>query len=333
MSTFHQLERLQSKYEELQKLYDISSKKISRLKQKLLLETHPIHKLQWENEIEDAEDEQSKIEINLDDIEHRIETLKRALGGDSLYDALLRLDYREQAKAFKQFFEEKHQVGAFLIHGKSEYGQRWLLNRLLVAHHSKLVAHGSLKVIQVDLQRRARRVSIDTLWRELAHQVGLTDLRSTREVIERVQTWWQTQTVVFVFHNLHVMYEDYVKEFIQKLWFPLADVAQKVPYQSSNYYLMFLVDHADCIDTWSAAFTELHEVAEFHALIKFQKLTPFSIEVLTEWIEYEVDTLPPDLNAQIILEGNNNSPDLVLKRICNLCGCDWYERESIWMKF
>ena len=44
-----------------------------------------------------------------------------------LYNTLVRLDYREQAKVFQQFKYEKHQIAAFFIHGAPSCGQSWLL--------------------------------------------------------------------------------------------------------------------------------------------------------------------------------------------------------------
>ena len=59
-----------------------------------------------------------------------------------LYSALLKLGYRQQARLFRRAIESES-VAAFLIHGLPEYGQRWLLNRLVVQH----LPHTTWKVI------------------------------------------------------------------------------------------------------------------------------------------------------------------------------------------
>ena len=62
---------------------------------------------------------------------------------ETLYNALLRLNFTNQVSLFR-YFVETHTVGSCLIHGEPEYGQRWLLNRLV-----QLVPNGrSAKVIQ-----------------------------------------------------------------------------------------------------------------------------------------------------------------------------------------
>ena len=50
---------------------------------------------------------------------------------DKVHQALLRLNYTHQVRLFRAFFEH-HPIGAYLIHGEEESGQKWLLNRLKV---------------------------------------------------------------------------------------------------------------------------------------------------------------------------------------------------------
>src|SRR2546421_6193992 len=125
MSSYDQLERLQRKCDDLRQLYEIASRKKSSLRRQYTLETHPVSKLQWEQGIADANYEVEGIEAELNAVEYQIERLKKDLGGEPLYSSLLRLNYREQARVFKQFFEDNNQVGGFLIHGKEDHGQRW----------------------------------------------------------------------------------------------------------------------------------------------------------------------------------------------------------------
>jgi hypothetical protein len=55
---------------------------------------------------------------------------KSPILGESIEKELLRLNYKNQARAFRRFREEER-IGAFLIHGEQHHGQVFLVKRLL----------------------------------------------------------------------------------------------------------------------------------------------------------------------------------------------------------
>lgn len=249
-----------------------------------------------------------------------------------LYNALLKLDYKEQVRIFRTFVEQKHQVGAFLIHGEPEYGQNWLLHRLL-----KQFPHSPAdKVFIFNFQRMGRGRSLEALWRELGNWSGLKNVHSPQKIVEQISGLCQTQTIILVLRNLSVVDEQYIEKLLQDFWLPLAEMVRNFPHQSSKYYLlMFLVDNDGCIDKWNVPCSMQLDLSwKPHVPIKLEKLVRFPNDVLISWIEHEIDVLPMYLNAQNILENSEGGiPELVLEHICALCGCDWYEREKIWTKY
>jgi nucleoside phosphorylase len=64
---------------------------------------------------------------------------------DDLYKALLRLGYFKQTKLYRKFVD-KHPIVAFLIYGQLNYGQRWLLNRLVEKHTYDSIADTPIKI-------------------------------------------------------------------------------------------------------------------------------------------------------------------------------------------
>ena len=89
---------------------------------------------------------------------------------------------------------------------------------------------------------------------------------------------------------------------------------------------MFLVDNADCVDKWKVtAAKQPNQTWEPCVPIKLEKLSQFSYEVLEEWIGYEVDTLPPTISAQSILNNSEGIPEFVLDYVCSLFGYEWPE--------
>ena len=137
-----------------------------------------------------------------------------------------------------------------MIHGLPEYGQRWLLNRLVVQYlpHSL-----NSKLVKVDLSRRVRRSDVSALWRELGGRVHLKGKQlSASEITERVYRWWLTQDVIFVFHDANIMPEAALHELINQFWLPLANKVKNSSYSqgSDRKLLMFLVDYEGRAENW-----------------------------------------------------------------------------------
>ena len=259
-----------------------------------------------------------------------------SLDNGTLYNALLRLNFTNQVSLFRHFVET-HEVGSCLIHGEPEYGQRWLLNRLL-----QLVPHGrSAKVIQFGLSRRSRANYIDSLWRELGGRVNLTGQYPPQKIAEALCKWWQTQTVILVFQNVDQMPQEYMNQFLYEFWLPLVHLSGKSSSRSGNYrLLLFLVDYSGCVEQWKIDCVEaLDSNWQPQILVKLPRLNRLSDRDLVIWMETGINDLPVKLTTQLertvqsILENTENGlPELALEYICSLCECNWYEWEQVWLK-
>lgn len=279
-----------------------------------------------------VEELREKSSVNLPTPKQSHEVPEKILGSNELYNALLTLNYKEQVRLFRRFVEEKHRIGTFLIHGEPEYGQGWLLHRLLRQFPQYL----TVKVFPFSFQRMGRGRSLDALWRELGSWAGLTNCGSPQMILEQIHRLWLTQSVILVLRNLNVVDEEYINKLIQDFWLPLVKRAICAPSQSSSYHLlMFFIDNDNCVDKWNIPFArQLDLTWEPHVPIKLEKLTPFPANELYSWIEHELDSLPTKLSVPEILEESDGGiPELVLERICSLCGCDWYERAKVWTKY
>lgn len=250
---------------------------------------------------------------------------------EELRRALLTLDYYEQSKFFKRFLEEKHQVGAFLIHGEPDHGQSWLLHRLT----SRVPGSSTGKVHTISFQRKGRGRNLEALWRELAHWVGLKAFQSPQKIAEQVHKVWQTQTVIIILRNLYEIDEESIQRLIREFWHPLVEQTQRVPCLSSNHCLLFLIDNDGCTDEWRATFVRQPSANWNPSFpVKLERLAPFTNDILAGWMRQQVDLLPTTTTIQDILENSENGiPELALEHICNLCGCDWHESEKLWTKY
>ncbi len=320
--------------EALQELLDQINEKILFLRRKKITEASHLIIFQLDKEIEELENEISKIT-------QQIENLGTSPCSEELYRALLKLGYREQVLSFKKLIKAQS-IAAFLIHGLPDHGQRWLLNRLVTQY----VRYSTIgKVVRVELARIGRRRDINALWRELGGRVGLGKQSSPEEIAERVYQWWQTQNVFLVFHDVDCMPKGYLQEFIGDFWLPLATQAREKFERTHKFQLlMFLVDYEGCVDTQDTLFAEQQEQTwEPKVPLKLPSISAFGDRVLIDWIEtveMEFDKLPlievihqMENLAHVILENSDcGIPELAMSEICRLCECNWYEEKERWLK-
>lgn len=326
--------------EELQKLLDLLEEKIMCLRVAKVTETDALAIFKMEKQIEEAEAERDRIKLE-------IENQNTLSASCDLYQALLKLGYREQVLSFKKFLKAQS-IGAFLLHGSPDYGQRWLLNRLITQH----IRHGTTgKLVRVQLNRIGRRRDISALWRELGGRVGLAGKKPTpSEIVERIYGCWETQNVILVFHDVDCMPQEYLQQLIQDFWLPLAGQAREVVSETTKYQLlMFLVDYEGGVSKQNTLFVEKLEPSwEPKIPIKLPSISPFDGRILKDWmntiaVDIEFDALPlveaiindteDELVQEILDNSDNGIPELAMSEICHLCECNWYEEKDRWLKY
>lgn len=323
-------QHLHHKCHVLQEHYDLLAEKLKRLRRDYAIAADTLIRFQLEKQIEQTEAELNELAQQLDDLE-------RALSSGRVYRALLKLGYREQTRAFRRFIET-HSVAAFLIHGSLYYGQRWLLNRLVVQNVPNIMTG---KVVRIELSRIARRSDSAALWRELGGRVGLGRQNSIPEIAERVYQWWRTQNVLLIFYDVDCLSETFLHELIRDFWLLLATKVKTAGPQASQFkLLMFLVDYDGCVGSWNIPFVErLDPTWKPDSPVKLPEINQFSDDELTNWLEYAADELPTKLidqldeTVQTILKNSDNGiPEPALGEICHLSGCNWYDEEEKWLR-
>jgi inactive STAND len=317
---------LQPRRDALQAEYDLLSEKLPKLRRSYAIEAGVSMQFQLEKEIE-------QVEAELDRVVQQQEDLERLSGDGRLYQALLKLGYRKQVQTFRKFVQG-FPVSAFLIHGGMDYGQRWLLNRLVVQHTQDSIAG---KVVRINLARVARKSDVAALWRELGSRVGLGRQGSIPEIIDRVYQWWQTQHVLLIFYEVDELLESLLEELLQAFWQPLVGrEAIESPYR----LLMFLVDYDGCVGDWAVPFVEQQEPDWTSVIpVKLAKIAEFSEGELGSWLDVFSSDLPLgfseeiDGTVQMILENSDAGvPEPAMGEICRMAGSDWYENEDRWLK-
>ncbi len=254
---------------------------------------------------------------------------------DKVHQALLRLNYTHQVRLFRAFFEH-HPIGAYLIHGEEESGQKWLLNRLM-----KFITDSrTAKVIPVKLSRKSCGTYTEALWRQLGGHVGLMNQPSQTQIIKNVSELCKNQIVVLIFDELNAMPEECMSQFMGQFWLPLVEGLRDLT-QSKSRLLMFLVDNSGCVEQWNVAFAEtLDPNWEPHIPIKLPKINPIEQSDLVSWVRYAVDDLPFKFTNQMeeivktfFTNGETLLPEAAIIKICDECDCNWYDWEKTWLKY
>ena len=257
----------------------------------------------------------------------------------NLYKALLKLGYHQQAELFLRAIDTES-VAAFLIHGLPEYGQRWLLNRLVEEY---MPLHIVSKVVPIDFSRIARRNDVDACWREVGKRLNLRGRETTATAVaDGVYRWWLNQDVIFVLHDVNIMPEPAVQNLIEQFWLPLIQRVQMAGRgESDRKLLMFLVDYEGKAEQWHLPWVEKLDASwDPRKPIKPPKLQEFTSQELMNWIVGQYRDLPPVLTQgidetveKILAETEQGVPELVLQEICKQCGCDWFEELDKWLKY
>jgi len=255
-----------------------------------------------------------------------------------LYGALLKLGYQQQARIFLRAINAES-VAAFLIHGPDkEYGQRWLLNRLVVEY---LPLHTMSKVVTIDLGGTTRRKDIGACWRELGKRLNLRGKSLTAAAIaDGVYRWWLTQDVIFVLNSVNTLTEASLQKLIEEFWLPLIQRVQMAGQESDRKLLMFLVDYEGIAEQWQLPWVEKLDTWEPRQPIKSPKLREFTNQELMDWIVTQYSELPLVLKQgidekvdEILANSEQGIPELVLQEICMQCGYDWFEELDKWLKY
>ncbi len=257
-------------------------------------------------------------------------TAARRISVDNLHTALLSLDYREQARTFRKVIENKVHVGAFLIHGEMDYGQAWLLHRLL---KNAAIENTNKPPFKFQLTNKSAGRNLGRLWFSLSRWLDDRNLQTAPEaIVKQVYNLWQKQSMIFILTDIDGATEQYIQEFLHDFWEPLVETIQRngqLQERSSNYLLLFLVDNLGNVEEWNIRWEE--QLATPDMPVKLKRIREFTYNDVENWIENEIDRygLPYTLTPQEILV-QGGIPGTVLERIYKICGYELYDQERAW---
>ncbi|MGD1873824.1 MAG: hypothetical protein ACFB02_12320 [Mastigocoleus sp.] len=239
--------------------------------------------------------------------------------------ALGKLNYSRQKQLFQSTIIAVKPVGTFLIHGKPDYGQRWLVNQLKyeIPYHSS--------AWQKSIHIKPHRKDIENIWRNLANELNTSNY--PQAIVEELYQHWQKNTVILAIYNVSFLVENSLNIFMEELWQPLVNkINNTTELQRSHRLVLFLIDNKNSKSNLekSLCLARSLEKNQPHITLVLPELELFSRDVIETWVGVHSQLLsqlwnspePIEQVMQNILEGDHN-PISVLKDICQCFELDW----------
>ncbi len=244
---------------------------------------------------------------------------------EKLKNALWKLNYFNQQNLFDDAISQVKPAAAFLIHGKPNYGQSWLVNLLKykVPYHTDAWQKG--------IYIKPHRKDIQTLWQSLANELK-TD-PSAEAVVKELYQHWQTRTVIIALHDVDLIAGSCLQQFINELWQPLVARVNGVPLpQRRHRIVLFLVDNKNSklkLET-SISLGGKPDRNKPHIPLALQEIEPFNQDLIETWVGVQSELLsqlweslePIEKVMGEIIE-RDNQPISVLKDICQCFELNW----------
>lgn len=317
--------------------------KMQRIRLALASETSVLERFDLERVRDEEEKEIQTLETLLAKLERALEsnTFDEELDDDRFYKALLKLNYHNQERFFRNYlYACTCKFGAFLIQGIPEGGQAWLVHRLLATIPNRT----SAKRISLDLSSRVRRKDAAMLWRDMSMRVGLLGNGpltngEKKLIVEKLAVWWQTQPVFIILDRIEHVADEEIHQFVDELCEYLKAAALAREQFSTNWLLLFLVDHEGYTQA-SGKWVDAHHLLTHpnFSAIKLPSIQGFAATDLEVWLDHS-ENLPQKIKQhlyreaqQLINTNNDGQPNSVFVHISQLCGYDWYDMEAKWLR-
>jgi hypothetical protein len=254
--------------------------------------------------------------------------------------SLKSLDYSAQELAFKGVVNNLPPVvetdlppaAAFVVHGKSGRGQKWLVNRLVHACLGKQLDD----VNKIPFSPRSDDTDIQEFWEYLGDRLLHKRDVTAEEIIDYIFQRWQMEDVVLVIHDADRMPATEPAKMIQQLWQPLMlklDQAASKPIYS---LYLFVVDNLSAMENWRLDCRQETADEDYCKPIALPAIEVFERPDITQWIRQNrslPNLLPQRERLGSVAErlwnkGMQGVPELTMQAICDRIAPErhlWYE--------
>ena len=207
---------------------------------------------------------------------------------EELRNILFGLDYKKQCQVLEDFREINSSIGAFLIQGERNRGQRWLVNRLVQQNFPYAYETDKLIPIIPPTTKDEKDFHIGELWEKLGEKLELRGEKTAKRCVEKALKRWQSGSLIMAFYTDNI-YQD-IPKIIDDFWKPLAERASYLIEEEEIEFslVMFLIDSSNRISQSGIEMVESVNQANWHPqkLIALPTIENFGTnpnEVLLPW--------------------------------------------------
>jgi transcriptional regulator with XRE-family HTH domain len=244
---------------------------------------------------------------------------------EKLKCALEELNYANQKFLFDKAINQVKPAATFLIHGKPNYGQRWLVNLLKyeIPYHTN--------AWQKSLYIKPHRRNIQTLWESLAEELETS--ASPEAIAQKFYHHWQRTTVILAIHDVDLIAGNCLKQFIDELWQPLVNKVNNAPPQQRHRLVLFLVDNKNSKSKLEASLSLVAKPDnnQSHIPLALEELEPFNRNLIDTWVGVKFELLSQlwkssESMEQVMQEivERDSQPISVFTNICECIDLNWH---------
>lgn len=288
---------------------------------------------------------ESIIRTEIKKIDREIESLSNTLIVQSKRKycrQMLSIDYSSQASLVtNHIFRHKQRCGAFLISGPQEFGQDWVLRRILTALDDELYDRS---IYEFQLDSPSTSSDPDSIWARLGEDLDVT-AREENELTAMIMEKLECQHIFLVFCYINRLQEQQLSLLIEQFWKPLVvrfeEEQRKRPKNASTNLLAFFIDYSGNTIHWKIPWNTPAESREDACLqlkqypICLEILRQFQYEHLEKWAEEDGKEIlgskideDSTIIKKILDRCENGIPEKVARALLELHGYDY--RGNLW---
>lgn len=158
------------------------------------------------------------------------------------------------------------------------------------------------------------------------------------KIADKICELWKSQNVLIIFNNADETIKENLYDLLNDFWKSLTQKMSEDKNQQSIFKLLiFFLDYQGMVSQWNVGFVENYNSDwQPNYPLELPIINPFSDQDIRDWLNYQNDFLPSAIcsnkaeTIRMLLE-KQGIPMPTLRKICELCGCNWFEQEGKWL--
>lgn len=231
------------------------------------------------------------------------------------------LDYRSQTHRFDDAVDGSP-ARAFVIHGESQNGQRWLLNRLVYSNFGDLDPAN-----RIVLSPPRDDIDVQEFWDCLGDRLLNERSAAPSKILDYLFQRWQQEDVVLVVNDADRMLTTTPCQIMQQLWQPLMQrfVEAESASKPKHKMYLFILDNLGTAESWQLKCAEDLEEDDWDAPIALPMIQAFKQRDVKTWVGQcrglpnllPSPQTPEQVSERLWRKGRQGIPEPTMQAICD----------------